>query len=51
MTAERENISQSFISQSEARSLMAAEEITNLMRLISHMDASKVCSLEGETSV
>ncbi|TGO34719.1 hypothetical protein BHYA_0185g00230 [Botrytis hyacinthi] len=47
MTAERENISQSFISQSEARSLMAAEEITNLMRLISHMDASKMSSWIG----
>ncbi|KAK6595740.1 binuclear zinc transcription factor [Botrytis cinerea] len=47
LTAERENISQSIISQSEARSLMAAEEITNLMRLISHLDASKMTSWIG----
>ncbi|KAB8291561.1 hypothetical protein EYC80_006362 [Monilinia laxa] len=44
LTAERENISQSFIKQSEARGLMAAEEITNLMRLVSHLDASKMSS-------
>ncbi|KAF7944121.1 hypothetical protein EAE96_010530 [Botrytis aclada] len=47
MTAERENISQSVINQSESRSLMAAEEITNLMRLISHLDASKMNSWIG----
>ncbi|KAI9641400.1 hypothetical protein NHQ30_010202 [Ciborinia camelliae] len=47
LTAERENISQSVIQQSEARSLMAAEEITNLMRLISHFDAFKMSSWIG----
>ncbi|TGO07359.1 hypothetical protein BTUL_0288g00080 [Botrytis tulipae] len=47
LTAERENISQSFISQSEARCLMAAEEVTNLMRLISHLDAGKLSSWIG----
>ncbi|QSZ29267.1 hypothetical protein DSL72_003779 [Monilinia vaccinii-corymbosi] len=47
LTAERENISQSFIQQSEARSLMAAEEITNLMRLVSHLDVSKMSSWIG----
>ncbi|KAG4025268.1 hypothetical protein MFRU_062g00210 [Monilinia fructicola] len=47
LTAERENISHSFIKQSEARSLMAAEEITNLMRLVSHLDASKMSSWIG----
>ncbi|ESZ92849.1 fungal specific transcription factor domain-containing protein [Sclerotinia borealis F-4128] len=47
LTAEREDLSQSFIRQSEARSLMAAEEIANLMRLISHMEASKMSSWIG----
>jgi hypothetical protein len=42
LTAERNNISQSFIRQSRARSLMAAEEIANIMKLISHLDASNV---------
>jgi hypothetical protein len=41
-TAEKHKISQSFIKQSRARSLMAAEEIVNNMRLISHFDASSV---------
>ncbi|RAL63640.1 hypothetical protein DID88_003683 [Monilinia fructigena] len=47
LAAERENIGQSFTKRSEARSLMAAEEITNLMRLVSHLDASKMSSWIG----
>ena len=43
-TAEKHNISQSFVAQSRARSLMAAEEIANTMRLITHLDASDVSS-------
>jgi len=42
-TAERHNKGSSVIRQSRSRSVMAAEEITNLMRLVSHVDSSKVC--------
>lgn len=42
LTAEKNNIAQSFIRQSRTRSLMAAEEIANTMRLVSHLDASNV---------
>lgn len=42
LTAEKNNLSQSFIHQSRTRSLMAAEEIANTMRLVSHLDASNV---------
>ena len=44
LTAEKNNISKNFIRQSRARSLMAAEEITNIMKLVSHLDASNVSS-------
>lgn len=44
LTAEKNNISVSFIRQSRTRSLMAAEEIANTMRLVSHLDASNVSS-------
>lgn len=47
LTAERENISQSLIQQSEARNLMAAEEVANLMRLISHVDIYRITSWVG----
>ncbi|CAD6444977.1 262de15b-b350-4c43-8cdc-7ee8756edd8a [Sclerotinia trifoliorum] len=47
LTAERENISQALIQQSEARNLMAAEEVANLMRLISHIDPCKMTSWVG----
>lgn len=43
-TAERHKTGSSVIRQSRSRSIMAAEEITNLMRLVSHVDATKVCS-------
>jgi hypothetical protein len=42
LTAEKNNISKSFIRQSRARSIMAAEEIANTMKLVSHLDASTV---------
>jgi len=42
-TAERHKTGSSVIRQSRSRSIMAAEEITNLMRLVSHVDATKVC--------
>lgn len=42
LTAERNKINPTFIRQSRARSLMAAEEIANIMRLISHFDAANV---------
>ena len=42
LTAGRNNISETFIRQSRARSLMAAEEIANIMKLISHFDVALV---------
>ena len=42
LTAERHKTGSTIIRQSRARSLMAAEEISNLMRLVTHVDASKV---------
>lgn len=42
LTAERNKVSQTFIRQSRARSFMAAEEIANIMKLISHFDVSDV---------
>ncbi len=42
LQAKKYNIDPNFIQQSRNRNLMAAEEITNIMRLISHMDASNV---------
>ncbi|KAH6664927.1 fungal-specific transcription factor [Halenospora varia] len=47
LTAERYNLDQSIIHQSRARCLMAAEEITNLMRLICHVDPSNMNSWLG----
>jgi hypothetical protein len=42
LTAERNKINPNFIQQCRARSFMAAEEIANIMKLISHLDASNV---------
>jgi len=42
VTANKHNVAGNIIRQSEARCLMAAEEITNIMRLICHVDASQV---------
>ncbi len=42
LTATRCNLDPNFIRQCRARSLMAAEEISNIMRLISHLDSSRV---------
>ena len=42
VVAEKHHIDPVFIRQTRARSLVAAEEITNIMRLISHMDISTV---------
>lgn len=42
MTAERHQIDSNIVRQSRARSLMAAEEIVNLMRLVAHVDPSKI---------
>ena len=41
-TGERYNIDAAFIRQLHARSLMAAEEIANVMRLASYVDVTKV---------
>lgn len=43
LVGEKHRISPTTIKQSLARSLMAAEEITNIMRLTSHVDCSHVC--------
>ena len=42
VTANKHNVAGNIIRQSEARCLMAAEEITNIMRLICQVDASQV---------
>ncbi len=42
LQAKKHNIDPNFIQQSRNRNLMGAEEITNIMRLISHIDASNV---------
>jgi hypothetical protein len=42
LTAKKHNIDTNFIQQSRNRNLMSAEEITNIMRLISHLDSSEV---------
>ncbi|TVY56061.1 Citrinin biosynthesis transcriptional activator mrl3 [Lachnellula cervina] len=46
-TAERHKTGSTIIRQSRARSLMAAEEISNIMRLVTHVDASKMNSWWG----
>ena len=51
LTAKKHNIDPNFIEQSRNRNIMAAEEITNIMRLISHMDASNVSGLDFETCI
>ncbi|CZS93123.1 uncharacterized protein RAG0_03541 [Rhynchosporium agropyri] len=40
VTAQKHNVTDSILRQSEARCLMAAEEITNTMRLVCHVDVS-----------
>ncbi|KAM3082049.1 hypothetical protein ACMFMG_004504 [Clarireedia jacksonii] len=47
LTAQKHGINKAFIRQSEARCLMAAEEVANIMRLISHLDSSKMSSWTG----
>lgn len=42
VTAGKHNVTGSIVRQSQARCLMAAEEITNIMRLTCHVDASSV---------
>jgi hypothetical protein len=42
LTLERHHLDPAVIRQSRARSLMAAEEIVTIMRLVSHIDASNV---------
>jgi hypothetical protein len=44
VTAKKYKIDLNFIEQSRNRNLMSAEEITGIMRLISHMDAAVVSS-------
>ena len=51
LTAKKHNIDPNFIQQSRNRNLMAAEEITNIMRLISHIDASQVSEQRSSDSV
>jgi len=46
LMAKKHNIDPNFIEQSRNRNMMAAEEITNIMRLISHMDTSNVSGLD-----
>jgi hypothetical protein len=46
LMAKKYNIDPNFIEQSRNRNIMAAEEITNIMRLISHMDTSNVSGLD-----
>jgi hypothetical protein len=45
LTAEKHKLGVSFMRQCRSRSLMAAEEIANIMRLVSHVDASIVSIL------
>lgn len=45
LTAEKHKLDHNFIRQCRYRSLTAAEEITNIMRLFSHVDASQVSIL------
>lgn len=45
MTAEKHMLDPNFIRQSQSRCTMAAEEITNIMRLVSHLDASEVSNI------
>lgn len=47
VTANKHNVAGNIVRQSEARCLMAAEEITNIMRLICHVDASQMNSWVG----
>ncbi|CAG8962358.1 hypothetical protein HYFRA_00014155 [Hymenoscyphus fraxineus] len=47
LTAERHNLDSRVIRQSRGRSLTAAQEIANIMRLISHIDASLIHSWMG----
>lgn len=44
LTAKKHKIDPNFIELSRNRNLMSAEEITSIMRLISHMDSSVVSS-------
>jgi len=47
LTAKNHGIDTSFIKRCRARSLMAAEEITTIMRLITHLNASSMNSWVG----
>ncbi|KAG4433416.1 hypothetical protein IFR05_011102 [Cadophora sp. M221] len=47
VTAGKHNVTGSIVRQSQARCLMAAEEISNIMRLICHVDASSMNSWVG----
>jgi hypothetical protein len=42
VTAERNNLDPNFIKNVRSRSYVAAEEIVNIVKLVSHVDASKV---------
>lgn len=44
LTAERHDLDPEVVRQGRRRSLTAAQEIANIMRLISHIDASLVSS-------
>lgn len=46
-TAMKYKLDQNFIRQSQARCLMAADEITNVMKLICHVDPAKMHSWAG----
>jgi hypothetical protein len=46
VTAKRHNLEQNVIKTSRFRNLMAAQEITNLMRLCSHIEPTKVSSAQ-----
>ncbi|KAG9232542.1 fungal-specific transcription factor domain-containing protein [Amylocarpus encephaloides] len=47
LTAEKYKIDEAVIKQSQARSLMSAQEIANIMRTCSHIDASRINSWMG----
>lgn len=45
LTAQKAGLPNKFIAQSHTRCLMAAEEIANIMRLVSHIDAGNVSTI------
>ena len=46
--AEQKNLPMSIMEQSSTRCILAAHEVTNIMRLISHLDCNGVCSFRSD---